>query len=250
MIEGVLRHDTEMEIERQYVDSHGQSEVAFAFCRLLGFQLLPRLKAIAAQRLYLPEAGGASLYPNLACILAKMIDWDLIEQQYDEMVRYATAMAERTADPEAILRRFTRSNVQHPTYKALAELGKAAKTLFLCRYLHSNALRREIHEGLNVVETWNSANGFIFFGKGGEVASNRLDDQEVSVHALHLLQSCLVYVNTLMLQRVLAEPTWMARMTPADARGLTPLVWGHVSPYGTFDLDMEQRLDLDLQEAA
>ena len=31
---------------------------------------------------------------------------------------------------------------------------------------------------------------------------------------------------------------------------LTPLVWGHVSPYGTFDLDMEQRLDLDLREAA
>ena len=166
------------------------------------------------------------------------------------MVRYATAMAERIADPEAILRRFTRSNVQHPTYKALAELGKAAKTVFLCRYLHAEALRREIHEGLNVVETWNSANGFIFFGKGGEVASNRLDDQEVSVHALHLLQSCLVYVNTLMLQRVLAEPAWMARMTPADVRGLTPLVWGHVSPYGTFDLDMEQRLDLDLREAA
>ena len=166
------------------------------------------------------------------------------------MVRYTTAMSERTADPEAILRRFTRSNVQHPTYKALAELGKAAKTLFLCRYLASEPLRREIHEGLNVVETWNSANGFIFFGKGGEVASNRLEDQEISVHALHLLQSCLVYINTLMLQRVLAEPAWMARMTPADRRGLTPLVWGHVSPYGAFDLDMARRLDLDLNEAA
>jgi len=130
------------------------------------------------------------------------------------------------------------------------EPGKAAKTLFLCRYLHAEELRREVHEGLNVVETWNSANGFIFFGKGSEVASNRLDDQEVSVHALHLLQSCLVYVNTLMLQRVLAEPAWMARMTPADMRGLTPLVWSHVSPYGTFDLDLEQRLDLELREAA
>ncbi len=250
MIEGVLRHDTEMEVERQYVDSHGQSEVAFAFCRLLGFQLLPRLKAIAAQRLHLPGPGGAAAYPNLACILARPIDWAPVEQQYDEMVRYATAMAERTADPEAILRRFTRGNVQHPTYRALAELGKAAKTTFLCRYLGEGALRREIHEGLNVVETWNSANGFIFFGKGGEVASNRLEDQEVSIHALHLLQSCLVYVNTLMLQRVLAEPAWIARMTPADARALTPLVWGHVSPYGAFDLDLEQRLDLDMLAAA
>lgn len=250
MIEGVLRHDTEMEVEKTYVDSHGQSEVAFAFCRMLGFELLPRLKAIAAQKLYLPDAGTASAYPNLKCILTRGIDWELIAQQYDEMVRYATALAERTADPEAILRRFTRNNVQHPTYRALAELGKAAKTAFLCRYLSSEALRREIHEGLNVVETWNSANGFIFFGKGGEIASNRLDDQEVSVAALHLLQSCLVYVNTLMLQRVLAEEGWRERMSEADVRGLTPLVWSHVSPYGAFNLDMDQRLDLELKVAA
>ena len=78
----------------------------------------------------------------------------------------------------------------------------------------------EIHEGLNVVEIWNSANGFIFFGKGGEVASNRLEDQEVAVHALRLLQSCPVYVNTLMLQRVLAAQSGSARrrspcVTPA-----------------------------------
>ena len=86
-------------------------------------------------------------------------------------------------------------------------------------------------------------------GRGGEVASNRLDDQKVSVATLHLLQSCLVYVNTLMLQRVLAEPTWHERMTEADVRGLTPLVWSHVSPYGAFNLDMEQRLDIEIKAA-
>ena len=53
MIEGVLHHCTEMEVDRQYVDSHGQSTVGFAFCHLLGFQLLPRLKAIGSQKLYL-----------------------------------------------------------------------------------------------------------------------------------------------------------------------------------------------------
>jgi TnpA family transposase len=64
MIEGVLRHDTEMEVERQYVDSHGQSEVAFAFCRLLGFSLLPRLKAISSQKLCLPTLEARTSYPN------------------------------------------------------------------------------------------------------------------------------------------------------------------------------------------
>jgi hypothetical protein len=96
-----------------------------------------------------------------------------------------------------------------------------------------------------VVEARNGANGCIFFGRGGEVASNRLEDQEASVHAPHLLRSRLVYVDTPMPQRVPAEPAWRARMTPADARAPTPLVRGHVSPCGASDLDMERRLDLD-----
>ena len=138
MIEGVMRHCTELEVERQYVDSHGQSVVAFAFTKLLGFQLMPRLKAIHSQRLYRPETGKPDAYPNLQPVLSRPIDWELIRRHYDEMVKYATALRLGTAEAEAILRRFTRENVQHPTYKALAELGKAVKTVFLCRYLALN----------------------------------------------------------------------------------------------------------------
>jgi Tn3 transposase DDE domain len=133
--------------------------------------------------------------------------------------------------------RFTRSNITHPTYQALAELGRAIKTIFLCQYLHDIGLRREIHEGLNVVENWNSANSFIFYGKCGEVATNRLSEQELSVLSLHLLQICLVYINTLMIQQILWEPTWMNLMKPRDLQALSPLLWSHVNPYGTFQSD-------------
>jgi TnpA family transposase len=85
------------------------------------------------------------------------------------------------------------------------------------------SLRREIHEGLNVVENWNSANAFILYGKGGEFASNTREEQEVGMLALHLLQISLVYINTLMIQQVLAEPTWQGRLTITDLRALTPL---------------------------
>ena len=216
MIEGVIHHCTEMEVDRQYVDSHGQSTVAFAFCRLLGFQLLPRLKAIHSQKLYRPETGKADAYANLQQILTKPIDWDSVRQQYDQMVKYATALRLGIGETEAILRRFTKKNVQHPTYKAFAELGKAIKTIFLCRYLHDEALRREINEGLNVVEQWNGATDFVFFARRGEMASNRREDHEVSMLALHLIQNCMVYINTLMIQKVLAQPHWQGRFTPRD----------------------------------
>jgi TnpA family transposase len=245
MIEGVLRHCTEMEVDRNYVDTHGQSEVAFAFCRLLGFQLLPRLKAIHSQKLHPAEAGGKTRYPNLAPVLANPIDWDLIEAEYNPFVRYATGLRLGTANAEDILRRFTRNNAQHPTYRALTELGQACKTIFLCRYLRQAALRREIHEGLQVIENWNGANGFIYFARGGEFASNRVDDQEIAMLSLHLLQICLVYINTLMIQRILAEPEWRDRLTATDRRGLTPLVLTHINPYGIFELDMNTRLPLD-----
>src|SRR3546814_13990335 len=67
----------------------------------------------------------------------------IFEQQYDEMVKYAAAMQPRTADPEAILLRFARAEVMHPTYTALSELGRAVKTIFLCRYLRQEAFRSE-----------------------------------------------------------------------------------------------------------
>lgn len=193
MIEGLLRHQSNLEIDGIYVDTHGQSEIGFAFTELLGYRLLPRLG---------------------------------------------------TADTERILRRFARTNVRHPTYRALHELGKACRTRFLCDYLTLVELRREIQEGLNVVENWNSANRFIRYGKHGDITINDRPDQEVQALCLHLLQSALVYVNTLMIQDVLDDPAQTIVLDATDRRALTPLTYSHVNPYGEFNLDLDTRLTL------
>lgn len=248
MLDGLLKHNTDMDIEKNFVDSHGQSEVAFAFSYLLGYNLMPRLKAIHSQKLYRPETGMMEKFENLQDILTRPINWELIRQQYDQMVKYATALKIGTAETESIMKRFTRSNLKHPTYQALAELGKAIKTIFLCEYLHSEELRIEINAGLNVVENWNSANSFIFFGGGGEMNTNKVEEQELSMLCLHLLQNCLVYINTIMIQKVLEKNEWKNVLKPEDFRALNPLIYSHINPYGDYKLDMNNRIDFDIKD--
>ena len=74
------------------------------------------------------------------------------------------------------------------------------KTIFPCRYLHSEALRREIHE--------------------------------ISMLASRLSQNCMVYFNTLIIRKILAYLHWRGRLTPRDSAELTPLIGEHVNPYG------------------
>jgi TnpA family transposase len=241
MIEGLIRHDTQMRVEKNFVDSHGQSEVAFAFCRLLNeFKLMPRLKRIKNERLYLPDTGMANEFPHLAGILTRPIQWDIMNQQYDEMMKATVAMKYGDATADAILKRYSSINYQHPTYKALLELGKVEKTIFLCNYLPSQQLKGEVQAGLNVVENWNGANDFIFYGRGGKFETNNPEEMEISMLCLHLLQNCLILINTLLLEQTIEQERLNDLLSDEDLRALTPLFHIHVNPYGVFDLSLEK----------
>ncbi|MEI5102959.1 Tn3 family transposase [Streptomyces sp. PmtG] len=90
----------------------------------------------------------------------------------------------------------------------------------------------------------NSANYDLFYGRDGDLTGSDKESQEVSMLSLHLLQSALVRVNTLLLQGILSDEKWQQRLTDADRRALSPLFWTHVNPYGRFELDMNSHLAL------
>jgi TnpA family transposase len=136
------------------------------------------------------------------------------------MIKYATAIRVGAASTEAIVRRSMKTDATHPTYQAMIELGRAQKTIFLARYLRSRTLQCEIHQGLNVVESWSRANSVIFYGKSGDLATNRRDEREMSLLCLRILRAALVYVNTLMLQDILADLDWEDVLTTEDMCGL------------------------------
>lgn len=91
---------------------------------------------------------------------------------------------------------------------------------------------------------------FLTIGKdAGEFSTNQLEDQELAMLALHLLQISLVFIQNLMIQEVLTEPAWMNKMTKEDLRGLTPLIYSNVNPYGLIRLNMAERLTIERAES-
>jgi hypothetical protein len=76
------------------------------------------------------------------------------------------------------------------------------------------------------------------------VASNRREEQELGMLCLQILQSCLAFINTLMIQATLAQPEWAHTLTDTDRRKLTPLFHSNMTPYGIIRLRPDRRLDL------
>jgi len=112
----------------------------------------------------------------------------------------------------------------------------------VARYLRDRELQREINAGLNVSESWNAGNSIIYVGNGGDIPANRREEQELSVLCLRVLQAAVVYLNTLMVQDVLDEG--LVELGAEDRRGLTPLFWTNIAPYGEVRLNMTNRLTL------
>ena len=140
MIQGVLRHCTEMEVDRHYVDSHGHT---------VKWTLGP------VDPMTIPTAAGP--------VEADQVGADPPAVRRDGQAGHRL-MAKARPKPSRSCGASPATTCSIPPTRHCRSLARLAGRFF-CRYLRSAALRREINEGLNVVENWNSANDFILFGK-------------------------------------------------------------------------------------
>ncbi len=92
--EGAMRHGTDMEIEQNFVDSHGATFVGFGITRLLDFDLIARFKQINKMKLYLPGAGARADQ-------ADQVGHHRAQLRPDDEVRHRDSAAYRPDVPQA-----------------------------------------------------------------------------------------------------------------------------------------------------
>lgn len=85
--------------------------------------------------------------------------------------------------------------------RAVVEMGKIEKPIFLLQYYTSKETRRRIQIGLNKGEVNNNLAKAVQFGKEGKFTSKDREKQQISASALSLIMDAICVWNAVYMQR-------------------------------------------------
>jgi TnpA family transposase len=223
VLDGLLYHQTGLQIVEHYTDTGGATDHIFALCHLLGFRFAPRLRDIKDRRLYLLP--GMAADPVIAPLVGGTIDVTHIEAHWDELLRLATSIHAGTVTASAMLRRLAAFPRQNGLAVALRELGRLDRTLFTLDWIRNLDLRRRAHAGLNKGEARNALARALFFNRLGELRDRRFENQVFRASGLNLLVAAIILWNS----RYLAAVFDSLRR---DGQPLRQEIMKHVAPLG------------------
>jgi TnpA family transposase len=186
VLDGLLENNTILKIREHTTDTHGYTEIVFALCYLLGFYFMPRIRDLKDQQLYRVEKGVN--YGELSPLLNKVADIEIVEEQWESMIRVAISLKRRTAPAHVIAQRLTNSYPSDRLSKAFTNLGRIIKTEYILRYLIDPKLRKTIQLQLNKGEYRHKLPRWIFFANQGEFCTG---DYEENHEQGQLFEPCI-----------------------------------------------------------
>ena len=142
LLSGLLEQLTNLQPQEIMTDTAGYSDVVFGLFWLLGYQFSPRLADIGEARFW--RIDETADYGPLNRLARNKINTDLIASNWDDMLRVAGSLKLGTVSALDLMRSLQRGNTPSTLSKAIGELGRIAKTLYLLPYIDDEAYRRRI----------------------------------------------------------------------------------------------------------
>ncbi|MBG9798810.1 hypothetical protein ABD73_14215 [Brevibacillus laterosporus] len=118
---------------------------------------------------------------------------------------------------------------QNKVAKALREMGRIEKTIFILYYISSESMQRRIQRGLNKGEAMNALARAIFFGKHRELRERALQDQLQRASALNILINAISIWNTVYLGKATDLLRSKRALREDLLKNMSPLGWEHIN---------------------
>ena len=128
------------------------------------------------------------------------VDTELIREQWDQLVRVAASLRNRTAPAHVVLQRLAGSAPSDRLAKALAALGRVLRTVYLLRYIHDEALRGRMQLQLNRGERRHQLAHRLFFANQGAFQTGDYEEIMNKATCLSLLSNAVLVWNTVHLR--------------------------------------------------
>lgn len=203
VLTGLLNHDSLLNPEFHCTDTHGFTHHIFALCYLLGFSFQPRLKDLASQQLF--KLDKDFYYGEIDSLFTETADIQLIGEQWDNFVRIAASLKKRDYPTHLIVDKLARRTDTDRTAKALVELGKIVKTIFVLRYISDSKFRHTIQLQLNRGEHRHALAQHVFFADQGIFKTNDYEEIMNKASCLSLVSNAILYWNTVQISKIVDQ---------------------------------------------
>ena len=228
VLDGLLYHESELQIYGHSTDTAGYTEQMFALTYLLGFNFKPRIKNLEQQQLY--------AFENIEIDNRKIkkINEKIILENYNEILRMIESIKCGKVKASLILNKINSYNRDNGVAKGLKEIGRILKTKYILEYFSNGDLRKEVQQMLNKGESINSVARLMFFGKNGRLNESSIESQLEKASCLNIMLSSLIVWNSRYLEKIYSIVKNEEWFSENEFKRVSPLGTQHVNFLGKY----------------
>jgi TnpA family transposase len=239
ILEGLLEQQTNLRPTEIMADTAGVSDIVFGLFWLLGYQFSPRLADIGRARFWRPSQDAD--YGVLNEIARHRVNRGRIIRNWDDMLRVAGSLKLGTIRASELMKSLLRSKNPSTLARAIGDVGRISKTIYLLNYYDSELYRRRILTQLNRGEGRHMVAREICHGRRGEIRKRYREGQEDQLGALGLVLNVVVLWQTLYMDAALTQlRSEGVEINPEDAVRLSPLRHNNINFLGRYSFSLTE----------
>jgi TnpA family transposase len=241
LLEGLLEQQTSLGPTELISDTAGYSDTVFGLFWVLGYQFSPRLADLGELRFW--RIDPAATYGPLDGLARHHVKTDLVARHWDDLLRLAGSLKQGMIAASEVMRLLQSGTRPSSLARAVAELGRIVKTVFLLAYLDDSHYRRRVLTALTRHEGRHRLGRAIFHGQRGELRQRYREGQEDQLGALGLVMNAVILWNTWYMDRAIAALTAAgAPVRAEDIERLSPLGFKHINLVGRYQFALPEAI--------